>query len=461
MSFTSEGGRGTATRTSVASSNQDLTLSISPTSDIPAGQLLVVWFAADSTHDPGNPASTELNERMACHDDAGNLYATIAARTDGGSNIYSMGAIFISRLDFDLTTADSITVTWRAVTGGGKAAISLHEFSTDPDLRWAVTDRGPTTSTGRASDPSSISLSSLESREYLLLHALTVEGPDTDAYTWDTDYTQIAGAGTTGGADTDNIHLRGGWRIATLTSDTVDVTSDTADRDWTQLFVAVTEVLYDGEFPIEPVIDDFNRADEEPIGTSDGNWSTTENVHPSSATLRFLRVVSNQAAGSTATGSGGSWWIDEVYQDADGEVYVTIATAGAAGVHFNGSGSANVATVDGLAAAWVLTNVRTVRDYIALGSSGNTGGVDAQALRLWADVANGLKFGIQRRSPVLSLWVDIGGGWRWAGAVHGNGLLAAYQNGGKLGLQADSGTRLEDFGGGPLWRPGFMRRLRR
>lgn len=69
----------------------------------------------------------------------------------------------------------------------------------------------------------------------LFLHVLGAEGANTDAYTWDADYTQFDGNGTTGAGAASNIHVRGGFRIANLATDTVDVTSTTGDRDYAQV----------------------------------------------------------------------------------------------------------------------------------------------------------------------------------------------------------------------------------
>lgn len=91
-------------------------------------------------------------------------------------------------------------------------------------------------------DPASLTLSGLSSREYLFIHALGAEGPGTDAYTWDAGWTEITGiSGTTGGSASSNIHLRVGYKIATATSATVDVTSTTSDRDYAQVIVAFKE----------------------------------------------------------------------------------------------------------------------------------------------------------------------------------------------------------------------------
>lgn len=459
MAFTSEGSLGaTATKRSVGFDG-NVTTSLNPSRDVDVGQIIVVWLAADETSAPSTPGTGSLYERMACHDSQGNVYSTIVAGYDGGGgNSFMMGAIFVTRVARALDTADTITVTHRAMSGGGSSAISVEEFSCDGDLRWALAERA--THAGRAIDPSSITLISLDSdREYLFLHYLAVEGPDSDAYTWDADYTQITGVGTTGGTDDSNAHLRGGYRIVDgLTSDTVDVTSDTADRDWTQGLACITEIVWDPEFPAEPVLDDFNRANEDPLSQA-GRWNPDDSAGPSAPTPSLLRVDGNVARGS-GSGGGGSWWWDELQAgETDGETYVTIATKGGAHVTFNGSGAAENSTADGLAAMWELEGGPTAiraRDLVRMGSAGNAGGVDQTRLLAWVDCADGVKFGIQVREPAEHLWIDVGGGWEWVAAASPR---PGFAPGGRLGLGASDGTvRLDDFGGGPVSMWEIMRR---
>lgn len=454
MSFAHVGNVGTNTSKATVGSDQEVTLVVTLAGDVDAGQVLVVWLGCDSVYNAGAPGDDKtIYERMRCNDSQNNLYASLVGGTDGQSNIYAMGAIFITRVVNALTAGDTITCRMRAVTGGGVRCMSVEEFDCSSSLRWAACDPGPTVVTNRASDPASISRAGLESsREYMLVHFLAAEGPNTDAYTWDSDYTEITGAGTTGGAADSNIHIRGGFRIVSgITSDTVNVTSDTADRDYTQGMAILTEVPVDLTFPRTPIRDDFNRANEDPLSKG-GEWiSTLCNAGPSGATARFLRVLSNVAAGSVATGAGGSWWA-EVFTGGQGEVYATISTSGNNTIIYNGSGCANAATVDGLAAGWtIFANGTNAGDYITLGSAGLTGGVDQYRLRLWLNMAAGRRYGIRRKGNDLHLWVDFTGSWQWAGALHGYLVLDGFDSGGKLGLvNLASATRMDNFGGGPV-----------
>ena len=99
-------------------------------------------------------------------------------------------------------------------------------------------------------DPGSISLSDLDSaKNYLIISALSGEGPNTDAYTADADYTMLgndgsgAASGTTGGSTATNQHARLAYRLnfTGSTTDTVNHTSLTADRDYAQALIAFYE----------------------------------------------------------------------------------------------------------------------------------------------------------------------------------------------------------------------------
>ncbi len=454
MAFAFVGDRGATNQKSSGT-----TLSMSPNANMPVGALHVVWFTTDSVHNPGSPEA-DFNRRMRAYDSAGNTYITLGAQTDGGTNIYCMAALFVSRLRYGLTTAQTVTVEFDTNGGTQANAMMTAEFSmtVDPLMTWAVSSRGPVNSNSRAVDPPAVTISSLASGfQYLLLHLLAGEGPDTDAYTWDADYTQVSGSGTTGGADDTNQHIRGGWRIATLTTDTVDVTSTTADRDYTQIYTALCEVAMDGAFPNWPVLDDFNRADENPL--DNGTWNTTD----SATDGQRGQLISNQAAAGTTV--GGSFW-NTTLSGADGEAYMTIATIGtsptATALHFHTAGQANTANMDGWAIEYTTGATNSVGPHINVGSSANGASaaqVDNLAMRIWSTLTNGSKIGIQRRAPITHVWVDYagGGGWEWVAAVHESVTINAGRP--AFSLRAST-TRIDDFGAGvePGWAPQIYRR---
>ena len=436
------------------------------------GDVVAVWVAWDN--ETATAAETGPSRaQLACTDSQGNIYWGLSSVQQSGSSTHTSCAIFLCRVRTALTTSDTITLdNLNSLTA--KAA-SAHKFTMDSTKRWACATQIVSLVTS-AADPGSLSLSGLVSKPYLLLHGLAGEGPTTDAYTWDADYTQIAGAGTTGGTDDSNQHIRGGYRIATLTSDTVDVASTTADRDYVQVFCALVEADYDSTFPVNPVLDDFNRANETPIG---GDWNPTCSSDPDDPGVGtpggLLKIVSNEAAvdGSGLNEHGGQWW-DYFIDAADAEVFCTIATLpsgtptnqGARGagvqIHGSGCGSSGAPARSGQAMKWERQGSLTAPvDKIRLGTL-TTFTIGSPLINAWRNNVAGNKIGLQRKGHILNAWINEGSGWQWIGALDYQ-INASFLTGfDKLGLEmTGSEVRADDFGGGPVadFVPQIIRRV--
>src|SRR6188472_1242559 len=130
MSLTSVGSLGGA------SSKTAITLNMSPSSNVAAGQIVVVWMACQSVGSIADPADAHYNQRLSCVDDAGNLYCTIGAETGAEGSGQAMGAIFVSQLENAITTSTVIQVQIR-VSPGIPCAISAWQFSIDAGQRFA------------------------------------------------------------------------------------------------------------------------------------------------------------------------------------------------------------------------------------------------------------------------------------------------------------------------------------
>lgn len=449
------------------------TLELSPSSDVDAGDLVVVW-ATWTSHYFFGPNGEQIAE-LSCTDDAGNLYLQLASSYVNEAYV----ALFVSQLRNDLLTTNTITLKH---FGPGAKAASLEQFTLTPGKRWGF-DLEKSVFTGIAvADPQSLTISGLESaREYLLLHCLGAQGPNTDAYTWDSDYTQIAGDGTSTGAPSgggppslEDVHVRGGFRIVTgITSDTVDVTSTGTDRDNDQCLVALTPLEVDEDFPDfpnTPILDDFNRANEDPLDA--GIWQTTGD-QPGFGTAKN-RVVSNRAAmSSTGTGSGSQYLLEQFDTDEDAgeyENYGTLAVAHDLVLYFGG-GSGQSVTVGATGVAYRDTGQRAFNaasvamGLVYIGDDGFTGEAPGGLGGLvWGPAADGTKIGIQQLTIdtwTQHLWIDDGGGWEWVCGVL-RSTLSAFINEGQfgIGMEGNTATRLDDLGGGLLFRfiPGIIRR---
>lgn len=456
-------------------------LGYSPSRDVPVGRVVVLWVSTDSVHNAGDPHDN-MQERWSAHDDAGNIWVTLGGATDGQGFFFtgSSAHIFISQLRSGLLTTDTVTIENQAEGNVTARCLSAEEFDFGTSYgglsRWATTDSGPQVTSTVAGDPPPITISSLDSQEYLLLHCLGTEGPGTDSYTWDADYTQISSVATSGGAADSNITLRGGYRIATLTTDTVDVTNNTAARDNCQVLVATCATPPQHEFPVNPVLDDFNRANEEPLSDG-GNWLSTNSPGPHvGATPYFLRLVSNAARGSSATGFGGQFW----HEDFTGcvEVYVTVTQkstgdAGGPSVTFHSSGAAELSTLGGYGAQWrnpLFGN--TLYGNLPMGNIGNAGGLGGgsgnEYALAWIAQQDGYKLGASRfgdlgGNPYTDrYWLDVGAGWEEIAGIYRNSVNV--DNTGKIALSTFSQNNIfDDFGGGEIeclqrrGRPQIMR----
>ena len=230
MAFGSLGALGTGQNKTAGQTS--FTITTSAVAEV--GNIVIVKIATD---DCANVESDRTDYSVS--DSAGNTYTRAKEYVHGkttGLDGAQVG-IFYSVVTTELASSGTITIS-HPTTPTARAA-SAWEFSKGAGTTLAVEQA--THLTGDAADPAAISLSSMTSREYLLLWALATEGPATETTTQDADYTSTGGNGTTGGGVATNMRISGGYRIATLTADTVDASTSVA-RDHVQILVAIYEV---------------------------------------------------------------------------------------------------------------------------------------------------------------------------------------------------------------------------
>lgn len=220
-------------------------VSFAGTEVIGAGQLVVVGYAQDNTEETVE-GDGEYTQTSCTWGDGGGNSGTLErlvefANVQGGPANGVKVAIHagVVPVSVDLGASGFLQV----LTGGSPNAAGLAGALFDIAAGAVIVKAGHTFLANDGADPGAITLGSLPSRAYLWVWALAGEGPNTDAYTFDADYTTITGAGTTGGGAASNMHVRMGYRLFTGTTDTVDVTSTTADRDYAQALAALYEVL--------------------------------------------------------------------------------------------------------------------------------------------------------------------------------------------------------------------------
>lgn len=435
MAFASVGSLGSAHDKTLAA-----TISLSPTSNVPVGHLVVVCYT--STQSGTGVALNGL--WFGCYDSVGNQYAGFV--TAGGGNTSTI--IWVSQLNYALTTTDTISVQrWEAGATNTKA-VSLWEFTVDG--AWSLETFQQDGNSGV--DPAAQTISGLASREHLFLHALGSNGPATDSYTLSTHYTGMTQDGTTGGAGNTNWTIVPEFRILTGTGDTVDITNNSEAPGYAQQYVALREYSDTVPFPSTPILDTFTRADESPIA---GGWNTSGwNI-----ATAYLAVVFNAAADrANDSGFPAQVWAT-AWSGTDVETYATITA-------IPNIVDAPVGTLIGQAplshfgtsARWRVRPQAIYgyggRDCLTFGNqptnieAGGAGWYSTPAL------VAGNKLGVRTRGTICQVWTDTGDGWKRWGArpIQPSAIpplysgLTIYINGGGNNQVA----RMDDFGGGAV-----------
>lgn len=223
------------------------TLVLTTTATLEAGNVGVLCVAFDNWETVGDGDGEDITSVV---DSAGNTWTKgreLSVTVGGAQKDGAVSSLWYVKAATQLSSGGTITITFDAAETAAfdATAATAWEFSITSGN--VVTNAGASTAVSQGVDPDAITISSLTNQAYLWAHCLAGEGPNGDAYTWDADYTTMTANGTTGGSAATNMHVRGGFRVFTGTTDTVDVTSTTADRDYAQVYVALLE-----EAPPEP-----------------------------------------------------------------------------------------------------------------------------------------------------------------------------------------------------------------
>lgn len=200
-------------------------------------------------------------------------------------------------------------------------------------------------------------------------------------------------------------------------------------------------------FPTTPVLDNFNRANEDPL-SGGGNWSG-----PILLNMNKMKVVSNATQQSTVIGSqsGSSFWNAATFGPGV-EVYVTIPTmwinnSSDVWLWLNGNAE-NSSGVDGYilyisqsggAFTWILNRKDNGVDT-QLG-----GNIGTQA------IANGDAIGLEdlNGGTLQAYYKPSGGSWGTTGTTRSDNTYTSGHIGYSKGF-VDSTSILDDFGGGTI-----------
>lgn len=302
------------------------TISLS-TMGAPVGSLVVVHIAWDNNN--GSTISGPDDTQITVADAAGNTWLRVAGAQDASQANRAHVQIYASKITNEIAPSGTITATHTISSSWVAKAINAELFAIEGV---APTVAGRVHVHTRAADPAAITLSALAdpSIPYLLLHGIAAEGPVDDAYTWDSDYTQFTPVGTTGGTAESNMTISGGFRVVDTTSDTVDVTSTTADRDYSQVLAALqTSAVRVGEGVAE-------------IDSQGGASREIEIERPGTGELEFLALgkagysqIGTAAAALSASGER------ELEVDETGTAYLQAAASGVGHRLFVATGTAS------------------------------------------------------------------------------------------------------------------------
>lgn len=440
MGITAVASRGQFTTKTVST-----TFAVSPNAAISAGALLAVMVTWES---PGPQFAS-----LKLVDNVGNLYALVAGSV-GNAGTAAVW-IYLCQLQHALATTDTLTFT---LVGSGRAAkaVELFEFALDAGMVWAACSiRRGAQGANAAAAIANTQTTNLDTLDYLLLYAVGTQGPSTDTWTWQAGYTENH-LGTTGGVDTTNRTLSWGYKLANLNTDTVAVTDTTANRAYRTGLIAICQVPDPGAFPTTPVVDDFNRADVNPLnGVA---WDTA--CIGGHSTTGILQILSNRVASQTpATDQDGQWYLGFTNATNEAESYISapVLVGGASGdsiyVYLHCTGCRGTANIGGYMAAWAAAlSGQIPGDYIEAADRATNGDFALNPVFCFASTVNGGKLGIRKAGQVTHTLADSGSGFVRVISQYWD-LQAGGQNftSGKIGIGIHGSIyRLDDFGAGAV-----------
>lgn len=229
---------GTAANTTADSSQ----IAVTTTADANVGDILLLLVAKDNSTTGGGNQTAEVTNVT---DSAGNWWRHAIGHTNAGAaQTTTHVAIWLTQVTTAMASGGTITVGLGAPglsTSNDAQAAIVEQFTiatgSYASILWGEGGAGD------ATDPASITVSNIPNVAALWIYALASEGPVSDAFTADSDYTAFTAAGTSDATATLNQTILGGFRIQTATSDTINWTSDTADRDWAHVVLVLAEVI--------------------------------------------------------------------------------------------------------------------------------------------------------------------------------------------------------------------------
>jgi hypothetical protein len=208
-------------------------ISVSPSAEIPAGAIVLVRCVSFPVNAEGDTNFHSVSDSKSHTWTKLHEHSRFPSSGNGATN-----SLWMAKLTSALTTSDTVTLSLSSSPTSNAKAIGLEEFSVASGKTFSPA--GANAANGSSSTPS-VTLSGLSSAARLWLGHVTRQRPNGDTYTQDSDYNDTTKFGTTGGSATSNQSSVAGYRIATLTGDTYNISIQTSGN-WVAVLAAVDEV---------------------------------------------------------------------------------------------------------------------------------------------------------------------------------------------------------------------------
>jgi len=231
MAFASVGTLGTATD---GTAGTTVVLTTSATCE--AGNLAVLIYAGDNLSSSADDA--DYGDVTSITDSAGGNTWT-KMKENSNNNAGAGNGVTVSVWYSVLTNQIASGGTITANLNGSPTVSNLSAWEFTKDAGTTISVEQTAVNSGDAADPAAISLAGMASREYLFIWGFASEQTNAGTFTADADYTDFDRNSSGVGAAA--VVVWGGFRIATLTGDTVDAATGT-DRDYSQVLGALYEV---------------------------------------------------------------------------------------------------------------------------------------------------------------------------------------------------------------------------
>lgn len=218
MAFTSLGAAGTGTLESAGSQ----ILGVTMTRNLTVGEIAFLYVGADSDASGSNPTSF-----TSVSDNSGNTWTKVREAQQRIASLNGcLGALYWSIITTQLSTSQLVNTTFSngspVMKVGAVRSFSVGGGNTvdyaDHDSGQATNYLANTGTSGAVTTPASGNLGTPSLGRLWI--GLEVTETKVTTGTADADYTHGAAVATTSGTDSNNVRLRWGFRLSTITTDT-------------------------------------------------------------------------------------------------------------------------------------------------------------------------------------------------------------------------------------------------